>query len=115
MIDTGVIALIISTSGILISFIFSNRNWNRSTSHDLWSEKERTTRVEDQITNLTSEIKRSNKELASDIQEVKGLISDISDSLKKTQIRHERLKGRVDDVSRRVNVLEKWRENMKRR
>ena len=115
MIDTAVIALIISTAGILISLIFSNRNWNRSTSHDLWSEKERTTRVEDQLVSLTDEIKRSNKELANDISEVKGLVSDISDSLKKTQIRHERLKGRVDDVARRVTALEHYAERQKRR
>ena len=115
MIDTGVIALIISTTGVLISLIFSNRNWNRSNSHDLWAEKERTTRVEDQLDSLTNEIKRSNKELANDISEVKGLISDISDSLKKTQIRHERLKGRVDDVARRVTALEHYREKQQRR
>ena len=113
--DTGIIALIISISGILIIFIFSNRNWYRSNSHDLWSEKERTTRLEDQLDSLTNEIRRSNKELASDIQEVKGLVTDVGDSLKKTQIRHERLKGRVDDVSRRVTSLEKWKESMKRR
>ena len=115
MIDTGVIALIISTSGILITFIFSNRNWNRNTSHDLWSERERTTRVEDKLNNLTDEIKRSNKDLATDISEIKGMVSDVSDSLKKTQIRHERLKGRVDDVTRRVSALERWKDSHRKK
>ena len=114
MIDTAIIAIVISGMGVIITAIFNSRNWNRNNNMDGWAERERTTRLEDQINNLTHEIKRSNKELSSDIQEVKGLVSDMSNSLKKTQIRHERLESKVESIARRLGIIEKWKEHKRR-
>ena len=114
-IEPVIISLIIAGGGLLITAIFNSRNYNRNINLDSWSERERTTRVEDKLNNLTDEIKRSNKELTADISEIKGMVSDVSDSLKKTQIRHERLKGRVDDVTRRVSALERWKDSHRKK